>query len=119
MIKTRFDETDAWQTALGEWVAIKDLEIDHMLNILAMFEKKPGLIQNLLLKDVVGRNNNVWQIAAEAVKESVYNVTSMKNDELKTYWKNCPLYKTMVDELFNRGVNVLQVLNNITEELNK
>jgi hypothetical protein len=114
MISTRFDNPEYWVTAQGEVITIEDLETNHILNIIAMFERKPTLIQTLLIKDIT--STRVWTPIKNDYKLSMNNITSMSIQELKDYWYSSELYQAMRNELLNRGVNVDQMMINFKEE---
>ena len=114
MISTRFDNPEYWVTAQGEIIIIEDLETSHILNIIAMFERKPTLIQTLLIKDIT--STRVWTPTKNDHKLSMSNITSMSIQELKDYWYGSELAKAMRNELLNRGVNVDQMMINFKEE---
>ncbi len=51
-MKTRFDDEKYWVTNQGEILEIKDIETDHLINIVAMFFRRPQVIMSLLIKDI-------------------------------------------------------------------
>ncbi len=114
MINTRFDNSEYWETARGEVIPIEDLETDHILNIIAMFERKPTLIQTLLIKDIT--STRVWTSTKNDYKLSMSNITSMSIQESKDYWYGSELHQALRNELLNRGVNVDQMMINFKEE---
>ena len=114
MISTRFDNPEYWVTAQGEVITIEDLETPHILNIIAMFERKPTLIQTLLIKDIT--STRVWTPTKNDYKLSMSNITSMSIQELKDYWYGSELHQALRNELLNRGVNVDQMMINFKEE---
>ncbi len=109
MIKTRFDETKQWITTFGESFDIKEMETNHIFNIINMFERKPTMIQTFLIKDI----SNNWTLNKQG---SLNNITSLTIEELKAYFYSCPLFITMKTELEKRGANVEQMMKNFKEE---
>lgn len=110
-MKTRFDFTDKWATATGEVLALEDMTTPHLMNLYAMFIRRPDRTMAMLVADIESGDydSRVWTPNAEnadALVESISNVTKMTYDELMDYARNSPLGRAIKDELINRGVNV-------------
>ena len=118
-MKTRFDDK-CWITGSGEIIQISDMETDHILNCLKMFIRKPDRTISMLIYDIENHPDTCpfqpWGNGLnDVVNKSINNITSMTKAELITYALNSTLGKTMSDELNNRGVNVNNYLDVVTE----
>ena len=117
-MKTRFDEREKWVDAFGHVRFLCDLETGHLINILTMFANKPNILMNLLIKDIEENSMSTWSPKLnkeEYLKESIYNVTTMSNDELVDYAMNSPLADSILYELESRGVNICKLVQNIED----
>lgn len=112
---TRFDEAQYWRTARGEVLLISEMETSHLMNTLRMFIRKPYFIASMLIADIEANaqntvNSSVWMpdvvCQPNVKKDSIYNVTSMTDQQLTDYVFSTPLVCAMEQELNNRGVNV-------------
>ena len=93
-MKTRFDYSGVWITGVGEAVPVGNMETPHLLNTVRM------LVQT------------VWTpFNADDRKQSLKNVTSLSDAELVEYVQSTPLFKSMIEELQERGVNTKNVLS--------
>lgn len=106
MIKTRFDNTEFWETK-SETHKICDMETAHIINLIRLFKRKPSMILRILLESIddaqfsFSKNN-----AVNATKE----VTSMTEEELIGVAMNSDLVRSLKEELEERGVNTENVL---------
>lgn len=107
-MKTRFDYEGVWITGLGTALPVSDMETAHLLNTVRMLIQKPARTLSILISDIENAtfSETVWT-AYNAVdkKQSLKNVTSLSDTELVEYAVNSPLFKSMIAELKNRGVN--------------
>lgn len=113
-MKTRFDFPGVWITACGETVAIGNMETAHLLNTVKMLVKKPERVLSILISDIENAtfSETVWTVFNSSDrKQSLRNVTSLSEEELVEYVKGTPLFRSMLEELKDRGVNVDNVLN--------
>lgn len=118
-MKTRFDEK-LWITGCGEVLQLKDMETEHILNCLKMFIQKPDRTIAMLIRDIENHPDvcpfQPWgSDLTDVVNKSINNITSMTRPELITYALNSTLGKAMIDELNNRGVNVKNYIDVVTE----
>lgn len=108
-MKTRFDCPGVWITGCGEVVSLKDMETPHLMNTVKMLIQKPDRTMAILIHDVENDSfsSRVWTPFKDDDKaQSIHNITSMTGDELIRYAMETPLFKSMLDELQARGVNV-------------
>lgn len=114
-MKTRFDNTETWETAYNGILEIEEMETTHIMNTIKMMIQKPNLVINMLIKDIETqevRERKVWKWEAnreskeQKIFQSINNVTSLDEEGILTYVLNSPLVLAMVSELVDRGVNV-------------
>ena len=115
MIKTRFDNSEVWETK-RESYEISEMETSHIINLLRMFKTKPIVILNILLDSV---EESCFAFLKSRNKAAVYEITSMSEDELIEVAMNSVLVASLCDQLEERGVNVENVLNNLSTEYEK
>lgn len=120
---TRFDNDETWITENNDY-DIEDMETAHILNTIRLFILKPNSVIGMLIKDVeeneIEENSTVWQKTflrkRNVKKESINNITSMTDEEVKEYVMNSPLVNAMKIELEKRGVNVENIILKIKNE---
>lgn len=113
-MKTRFDSSDVWMTTAGEPIHITSMETPHILNTVKMLVQKPTRTLTMLVIDIerASYSDAVWTAnRADDLKKSLNNVTSLSEEELIRYVIETPLFKALVAELDERGVNVENILN--------
>ena len=97
-MKTRFDNYGVWITAMGEVRKVSDMDTSHILNTMRMLIQKPSRTVGMLIHDVEHSECCVfsaWEPNFKAtVEQSIYNITSMTMDELKSYVKRTPLFQS-------------------------
>lgn len=117
-MKTRFDYPDVWITAFGEAIPVGNMETAHLMNTVKMLIQKPQRTMNMLINDIEHAtfSETVWTARNVCDKvQSLQNVTSMSAAELVEYAVNTPLYKSMIEELRSRGVNIDNITKMYTE----
>ena len=97
-MKTRFDYSGVWITGVGKAVPVGNMETPHLLNTVRMLVQKPARTLSILVADIDR-------------KQSLKNVTSLSDAELVEYVQSTPLFKSMIEELQERGVNTKNVLS--------
>lgn len=112
MIKTRFDNSEVWETK-RESYEISEMETSHIINLLRMFKTKPMVILSILLDSV---EESCFAFSKNKNKAAVHEITSMSEDELIEVAMNSVLVASLCDELKERGVNVENVLDNLSTE---
>lgn len=120
---TRFDNDETWITENNDY-DIEDMETAHILNTIRLFILKPNSVIGMLIKDVeeneIEENTTVWSKTflrkRNIKKESINNITSMTDDEVKEYVMSSPLVNAMKIELEKRGVNVENIILKIKNE---
>lgn len=121
-MKTRFDTYGKWITGNGELMFVRDMSTTHILNTMRMLIQKPSRTMSMLISDVegcvCGSPCQIFPLAWEpdlddVLKKSIYNITSMSADELKTYVRKTPLFQSFCDELSKRGVNVENIVDRL------
>lgn len=119
MVKTRFDESKFWTTSDGRKVKIKDMEASHIINTIKLFISKPLLAQTLLIKDIETLKSTTWSKKKGELdtEGSFTNITSMTLEETKEYIIGTPLVSAFLEELAARGVNTVQLITNILEDV--
>ena len=113
-MKTRFDYPDVWITSRGEAVPICDMETSHLLNTVRMLIQKPNRTLSILITDIERAtfSDVVWTpFNVDDRKQSLKNVTSLSSAELIEYIQSTLLFKSMIDELQERGINTSNVLH--------
>lgn len=122
-MKTRFDSKVDWITGEGMTVKISDLETSHLMNIVRMFIKKPFVVTAMLVHDIEDQHvcdtSEVWSPkvskSCDVKKESIFNITSMSEEEVIEYALASPLGKSIIEELSKRGVNTKNFIELISE----
>lgn len=107
---TRFDTTK-WTTAKGDMLAVKEMETEHLLNVLKMLVQKPTIVVSMLICDIEAETSPCYEPwtkegLAETKFQSLHNATSMSADEILEYVLTCRLGTAMLTELSIRGINV-------------
>ena len=99
-MKTRFDYSGVWITGVGEAVPVGSMETPHLLNTVRMLVQKPARTLSILVADIEHAtfSDTVW---------TPLNIDA----ELVEYVQSTPLFKSMIEELQERGVNTKNVLN--------
>lgn len=121
-METRFDNNQFWLMANGVPIKIMEMETTHLMNTVRMLIQKPSRTISMIITDIERNQtscNKAWspnQNISNVKKESIYNVTSMSEEDLILYVMDTTLYKSMIDELENRGVNVEIFTNKILNE---
>lgn len=113
-MKTRFDYSGVWITGVGEAVPVGNMETPHLLNTVRMLVQKPARTLSILVADIEHAtfSDTVWTpFNADDRKQSLKNVTSLSDAELVEYVQSTPLFKSMIEELQERGVNTKNVLS--------
>lgn len=117
-MKTRFDG-NVWITGCGEVMKIQDMETDHILNCLKMLIQKPDRTAAMLIHDIENAPETCpfdpWGDGMTIQKQSIYNITSMTKEDLVNYAMNSKLGSSMTEELKNRGVNIKNYIEVISE----
>lgn len=112
-MKTRFDYPDVWITGIGEAVPVADMSTPHLLNTVKMLVQKPARVMSILISDIESASfsETVWSAYNQCDrKQSLKNVTSMSDTGLVEYVKVTPLFKSMLAELDERGVNTDNIM---------
>ena len=110
-MKTRFDYSGVWITGVGEAVPVGNMETPHLLNTVRMLVQKPARTLSILVADIEHAtfSDTVWTpFNADGRKQSLKNVISLSDAELV---ESTPLFKSMIEELQERGVNTKNVLS--------
>lgn len=113
-MKTRFDYSGVWITGVGEAVPVGNMETPHLLNTVRMLVQKPARTLSILVADIEHAtfSDTVWTpFNADDRKQSLKNVTSLSDAELVEYVQSTPLFRSMIEELQERGVNTKNVLS--------
>jgi hypothetical protein len=113
-MKTRFDYPGIWITGAGEVVSVGSMETPHLLNTVRMLVQKPARTLSILVSDIERANisDSVWTpFNADDRRQSIKNVTSLSDAEIVEYVQATPLFKSMIEELQERGVNTKNILN--------
>lgn len=113
-MKTRFDYADVWITGFGEAVPIGDMTTPHLLNTVKMLVQKPARVLSILISDIESAtfSETVWTAHNKSDrKQSLKNVTGLSEAELVEYVKATPLFKSMLAELTERGVDIENIMN--------
>lgn len=105
-MKTRFDYSGVWITGVGKVVPVGNMETPHLLNTVRMLSILVADIEHATFSDTVWTPFN-----ADDRKQSLKNVTSLSDAELVEYVQSTPLFKSMIEELQERGVNTKNVLS--------
>lgn len=129
IMMTRFDQKMVWTTAQDIDIDIRDMETTHILNTVNLLLRKPRIIRNMLIKDIeesfdffayeayeprmYGRKK-IEEKTAKA--KSIYNITSMDNQETRNFFLESELFEGFAEELIRRGVNLSAWLKNSEEE---
>lgn len=117
-MKTRFDCPQNWIKGNGEVIPIKDMETSHLINTVRMFVRKPFMVCSMIIEDI---ENKTYSPVATAwnpngseeqniKNESIFNVTSLTEQELTAYALQSALGCAMVNELSSRGVNTENII---------
>lgn len=91
-----------------------NMETPHLLNTVRMLVQKPARTLSILVADIEHAtfSDTVWTpFNADDRKQSLKNVTSLSDAELVEYVQSTPLFKSMIEELQERGVNTKNVLS--------
>lgn len=112
MIKTRFDDSEVWETK-NETYEIPEMETSHIINLLHMFRTKPVVIMNILLDSV---DEASFSFSRKKRREAIHEITSMSEDELIEVAMSSTLVSALCDQLEERGVNVENILNTFAKE---
>ena len=115
MIKTRFDNSEVWETK-QETYEISKMETSHIINLLRMFKTKPMVILNILLDSV---EESCFAFSKNKHKAAIHEITSMSEEELIEVAMNSVLVAALCDQLEERGVNIDNILNNLTTDKEK
>lgn len=113
-MKTRFDHPGIWITGAGEVVSVGSMETPHLLNTVRMLIQKPARTLSILVSDIERANisDSVWTpFNTDDRRQSIKNVTSLSDAEIVEYVQATPLFKSMIEELQERGVNTKNILN--------
>ena len=113
-MKTRFDYPGIWITGASEVVSVGSMETPHLLNTVRMLVQKPARTLSILVSDIERANisDSVWTpFNADDRRQSIKNVTSLSDAEIVEYVQATPLFKSMIEELQERGVNTKNILN--------
>lgn len=113
-MKTRFDYDGVWITGCGVAVPVGEMETAHLLNTVKMLVQKPSRVLSILISDIESAtfSETVWTAHnVSDKKQSLTNVTSMSEQELVSYVTETPLFKSMLEELICRGVNMENILS--------
>lgn len=107
MIKTRFDNSEVWETKDKEY-EISKMETAHIINLLRMFKTKPMVVMRILLDSV---EESCFSFSRNKKKEALYEITSMSEEELIDVAMNSVLVAALYDQLEERGVNIVNIEN--------
>lgn len=114
-MKTRFDYSGVWFTGVGEAVPVGNMETPHLPGIRCVCSSRnPARTLSILVADIEHAtfSDTVWTpFNADDRKQSLKNVTSLSDAELVEYVQSTPLFKSMIEELQERGVNTKNVLS--------
>lgn len=116
-MKTRFDLVGVWAGSYTGPIQIADMVTPHILNTVKMLIQNPDRTLSMLIADIESAtfSEAVWTVHNDCdKKQSLRNVTSMSRAELVEYAMNSPLFKSLVAELDNRGVNTENVIKLFT-----
>lgn len=121
-MKTRFDSTDSWATATGEVRALEDMTTPHLMNLYAMFIRRPDRTMAMLVADIESGDyaDRVWKPTMrneDTLSASISNATKMTTDELVSYALQSPLGEAIKKELVNRGVDVENTVRVLVEAM--
>lgn len=116
-MKTRFDG-NMWIGAGGTAFMPSEMDTDHLLNTLKMLKNRPAVVVTMVVRDIESAPDcypfdPFGNCHGELVKKSLFNITSMKPDQVSAYALNSPLGTAMKAELISRGVNVENYLSMI------
>lgn len=116
-MKTRFDG-NLWIGAGGQVFRPVEMETDHLLNTMKMLKNRPAVVVTMVVRDIESAPDccpfdPFGNCHGELVKKSLFNITSMKPDQVSAYALNSPLGTAMKAELISRGVNVENYLSMI------
>lgn len=116
-MKTRFDG-NMWIGAGGTAFMPSEMDTDHLLNTLKMLKNRPAVVVTMVVRDIESAPDccpfdPFGNCHGELVKKSLFNITSMKPDQVSAYALNSPLGTAMKAELISRGVNMENYLSMI------
>lgn len=108
-MKTRFDGK-LWIGGFGIVFEVKEMETIHILNTVKMLIQKPAKVQAMLVTDIehaTFATAEAWTPASQddTRKVSIHNATSLSADDIVEYVTGSTLFKAMLTELEDRGVN--------------
>lgn len=110
MLKTRFDETVVWRGAGNKQYLILDMDTAHLVNTLRMFKEKPVIVISMVLDDFERSTVFRYKGNNSDKVQSIHNLTSMSEMELRDFALNSTVAQAMVQELSKRGVNVENIM---------
>lgn len=116
-MKTRFDCAGVWYGANGKVFQVSEMTTSHLVNCIKFLAQRPGQVMSMLISDIDSGvfNGTVWSpVNIDDRKLSLSNVTSMSPPELQAYVLGTPLFMSMRNEAEQRGVNVDNLLDNIS-----
>lgn len=116
-MKTRFDGT-VWIGAGGTAFLPAEMDTDHLLNTLKMLKNRPAVVVTMVVRDIESTPDccpfdPFGNCHGDAVKQSLFNITSMTPEQVSAYALNSTLGTAMKAELISRGVNVENYLSMI------
>jgi hypothetical protein len=99
---------------------LNEMSTDHLLNTVKMLVQKPSRVQAMLVSDIERATfeEDVWtpHKPEDTRKHSIHNITSLSSEELAEYVAGTPLFKALLEELENRGVNMENILELYTKD---
>lgn len=109
-MSTRFEDEKNWRTSASSTTPIVKMDLNHLLNTYKLLITEPLKVQSMLLTDI--ETSKVWGATTQSKTQSVYNITSLSLDEVANFLTKSPLFNTICEELFLRGVNLPQYTRN-------
>lgn len=117
---TRFEQGELWFTGFHQPIQITEMGTSHLLNTVKMLIQKPDIVQSMLIVDLESGefSDNVWRATKpeDDRKQSIFNATSLNTEQLIDYVCESTLFKAMLQQLEERGVNVKNIISLILPE---
>ena len=116
-MKTRFDG-NLWIGANGVVFTPSELETDHLLNTVKMLKNRPAVVVTMVVRDIESAPDccpfdPFGTCHGDVVRKSLFNITSMKPEQVSAFALNSTLGMALKAELISRGVNVENYLSMI------
>lgn len=105
---TRLHDTQNWRPH-DNAIPIEKMDTTHIINLISMLLNKPEKTLSMLLDDVDSPKYstvNVPTIIMEEIKKDLrYKITSQRREDLVSIGYYSPLFRALINELNQRGLN--------------